>query len=128
MNELSNTVTGNGAYEGTPISVTSNTSVVKIVEGLTLTLQADKPYWKDGNLKYTITLSNATDVKYESVTISDVLDTKYISFVDGSVEINGAKAQTTEYNYDDATHTLTINLSEVDAQGTSTITFNVKKN
>ena len=128
MNELSNTVTGNGTYEGTPISVTSNTSIVKIVEGLKLNLQADKAYWKDGNLKYTITLGNATDVKYESVTISDVLDTKYISFVDGSVEINGAKAQTSEYKYDDATHTLTINLSQVDAQGTSTITFNVKKN
>ncbi len=128
MNELSNTVTGNGSYEGTPISVTSNTSVVKIVEGLTLELQADKPYWKDGNLKYTITLKNATDVKYETITISDVLDTKYISFVDGTVEINGAKAQTSEYNYNDATHTLTINLSEVEAQGTSTITFNVKKN
>ena len=127
MNELSNTVTGNGTYEGTPISVTSNTSIVKIVEGLTLNLQADKAYWKDGNLKYTITLGNATDVKYETVTISDVLDTNYISFVDGSVEINGAKAQSSEYKYDDATHTLTINLSEVAAQGTTTVNFSVKK-
>ena len=127
MNELSNTVTGNGSYEGTPISVTSNASIVKIVEGLTLQLQADKPYWKDGNLKYTITLGNATDVKYETVTISDVLDTNYISFVDGSVEINGAKAQASEYKYDDATHTLTINLSEVAAQGTTTVNFSVKK-
>ena len=127
MNELSNTVTGNGSYEGTPISVTSNASIVKIVEGLTLQLQADKPYWKDGNLKYTITLGNATDVKYETVTISDVLDTNYISFVDGSVEINGAKAQSSEYKYDDVTHTLTINLSEVAAQGTTTVNFSVKK-
>ena len=127
MNELSNTVTGNGSYEGTPISVTSNASIVKIVEGLTLQLQADKPYWKDGNLKYTITLGNATDVKYETVTISDVLDTNYISFVDGSVEINGAKAQASEYKYDDATYTLTINLSEVAAQGTTTVNFSVKK-
>lgn len=127
MNELSNTVTGNGSYEGTPISVTSNASIVKIVEGLTLQLQADKPYWKDGNLKYTITLGNATDVKYETVTISDVLDTNYISFVDGSVEINGAKAQASEYKYDDVTHTLTINLSEVAAQGTTTVNFSVKK-
>ena len=128
MNELSNAVTGSGSYEGTPISVTSNTSIVKIVEGLTLVLAADKKYWKDGNLKYTITLNNATDVKYETITISDVIDTKYISFVDGTIEINGAKAQASEYNYDEASHTLTINLDGVEPQESTTINFEVKKN
>ncbi len=127
MNELSNAVTGSGSYEGTPISVTSNTSIVKIVEGLTLVLAADKKYWKDGNLKYTITLNNATDVKYETITISDVIDTKYISFVDGTIEINGAKAQASEYNYDEVSHTLTINLDGVEPQESTTINFEVKK-
>lgn len=50
MNELSNTVNGTGTYDSVPISLSSNTSVVKLVDGLTLTLAADKTYWKDGNL------------------------------------------------------------------------------
>lgn len=58
MNELTNTVNGTGTYDSVPISLTSNTSVVKLVDGLTLMLEADKTYWKDGNLKYTITLDN----------------------------------------------------------------------
>ena len=56
----------------------SNTSVAKLVDGIALTLAADKTYWKDGNLKYTITLDNATDVSYENVTLTDVLSTKNI--------------------------------------------------
>lgn len=50
MNELSNNVNGTGTYDSVPISLSSNTSVVKLVDGLTLTLAANKTYWKDGNL------------------------------------------------------------------------------
>ncbi len=64
MNELSNTVNANGTYDNVPLSITSNTTVVKLVDGLTLTLAADKQYWKDGNLTYTITLNNTTDMAY----------------------------------------------------------------
>ena len=78
MNELTNTVNGTGTYDSVPIALISNTSVVKLVDGLTLTLEADKTYWKDGNLKYTITLDNATDVNYENVKLTDVLDTREI--------------------------------------------------
>ena len=128
MNELSNTVNGTGTYDSVPISLTSNTSVVKLVDGLTLTLAADKTYWKDGNLKYTITLDNATDVPYENVTLTDVLDTTYVTFVEGSVEINSVAAQSSEYNYEDSSHTLTINLTSVAAQNKTIVTFSVKKN
>lgn len=105
----------------------SNTSVAKLVDGLALPLAADKTYWKDGNLKYTITLDNATDVHYENVTLTDVLSTTYITFVNDSVEINSVAAQSSEYNYDDSTHTLTINLASVNAQAETVITFSVKK-
>ena len=127
MNELSNTINAAGTYDDTPISLTSNTNVVKIIDGLTLKLEADKKYWKDGNLKYSITLDNATDVSYTTVTLTDVLDTTYISFVDGSVEIDGAKATSSQYSYNEASHTLTVNLDSVAAQGNTMITFEVKK-
>lgn len=127
MNELSNAVNGTGTYDSVPISLTSNTSVVKLVEGLTLSLEADKTYWKDGNLKYTITLDNQTDVAYDNVKLTDVLDTTYISLVTDSVKINDVEATSGDYNYNDQTHTLTINLASVDAQNITTITFSVKK-
>ena len=38
MNELTNIVKVTGTYDSVPISLTSNTSVVKLVDGLTLTL------------------------------------------------------------------------------------------
>lgn len=127
MNELSNTISVTGTYDGTPIAFKSNANVVTIIDGLTLTLDADRKYWKDGNLKYTITLNNGTDIKYESITLTDVLDTTYISFVDGSVEINSAKATSSEYSYNEANHTLTVNLTEVDAQKQTIVDFTVKK-
>ena len=127
MNELTNTVNGTGTYDSVPISLTSNTSVVKLVDGLTLMLEADKTYWKDGNLKYTITLDNATDVAYDNVKLTDVLDTTDISFVDGSVNINDTAATSDEYEYNDGTNTLTINLASVAAQNKTIITFSVKK-
>ena len=128
MNELSNTVNGTGTYDSVPISLTSNTSVVKLVDGLTLSLEANKTYWKDGNLKYTITLDNATDIAYENVALTDVLDTNFINFVNDSVEINGVQAQSSEFNYEESNHTLTINLTSIAAQTKTTITFSVKKN
>lgn len=42
MNELNNTATSLGTYNNIPTSLTSNTSVVNIIEGLTLTKDADK--------------------------------------------------------------------------------------
>ena len=81
MNELSNTVNANGTYDSVPLSITSNTTIVKLVEGLTLLLEADKKYWKEGNLTYTATLDNTTDVAYENVKLTDLIDTTYVDFV-----------------------------------------------
>lgn len=127
MNEVTNTVTSEGTYDNTPISLTSNATVVKIIDGLTLVLSADKKYWKDGNLTYTIVLNNETDVKYENITLKDVIDSTYTSFVEGTVKINDAYAQSSEYNYDSSTNTLSVSLQEVEASGKTTVTFSVKK-
>lgn len=125
MNELENTVTSNGTYENVPISLTSNTSVVKILDGLTLTIETDKAYWKDGYLNYTITLKNETDNPYTALVLSDTLDTSLIELVDGTLMIDGAYAQSSEYTY--TSPTLTINLDEVEAQGEKIVKFSVKK-
>lgn len=63
---------------------------------------------------------------YENIKLTDVLDTTYITFINDSVEVNNVAAQSSEYNYDDSTHILTINLASVNAQAETIITFSKK--
>lgn len=127
MSELNNTVTSIGNYNSVPTSLTSNTSIVNMVEGLTLTKEADKNNWVSGYLTYTITLDNETDKPYEKPVITDILDNTLVEFVNDSVTINGVKADTSKYNYDEGSHTLTINLDDVSPSGSTTLTFQVTK-
>ena len=125
MNELSNQVTSTGTYNSVPTSLTSNTSIVNIVDGLTLVKSADKTNWIDGILTYTIEINNDTNTSYENPVVTDILNSTLIDFVDGSVTINGASATELQYTYNDGT--LTIKPGEVQANSKTTITFSVKK-
>ena len=127
MNELNNTATSVGTYNNISTALTSNTSVVNLVEGLTLEKEADKTNWVDGNLKYTITIKNEADKDYVTPKVTDIIDTDKVEFVKGSVTINGVAASEQQYNYEDASHTLTINLDTITPSSNSTITFLVTK-
>lgn len=127
MNELNNIVTAVGNYNNILTTLTSNTSVVNIIEGLSLHKEAGKTNWGGGNLEYTITIDNQTDKIYVKPIITDVIDTTLVDFIDGSVEINGVIATQNQYNYNEATHTLTVNLDDVTPSSNSTFMFSVKK-
>lgn len=127
MNELNNTATSVGNYNNISTVLTSNTSVVNIIEGLTLIKEADKTNWSGGNLKYTITVNNQTDKTYEKPVITDVIDTDLVEFINGSVIIDGIEASTSQYRYDNDTHTLSVDLDDVTPSSISTLTFLVKK-
>lgn len=127
MNELNNTATSVGNYNNISTALTSNTSVVNIIEGLTLIKEADKTNWSGGNLKYTITVNNQTDKTYEKTVITDVIDTDLVEFINGSVIINGIEASTSQYRYNNDTHTLSVDLDDVTPSSISTLTFLVKK-
>lgn len=127
MNELTNFATAEGTYNSIPTSLTSNTSVVNLIDGLTLSLSADKQNWINGTLTYTITLSNQTTTSYQNPVISDTLDTSLVTFVEDSVTINETKASSSEYSYDTGTNTLKINLQEVQPNSNTNIKFQVKK-
>lgn len=127
MNELKNTATSVGNYNNISTALTSNTSVVNIIEGLTLIEEADKTNWSGGNLKYTITVNNQTDKTYEKPVITDVIDTDLVEFINGSVIINGIEASTSQYRYNNDTHTLSVDLDDVTPSSISALTFLVKK-
>lgn len=127
MDELSNVVTSLGDYNSIPTSLTSNTTVVNIIEGLSLSLETNKINWTDGNLIYTITLDNQTDTPYTNINITDQIDTRYITLIEDSITINDQSATEQDYSYDDSTNILKINLDKVDATSKAIITFTVKK-
>ena len=127
MAELNNTATAVGSYNSVPTSLTSNTSVVNMVEGLTLVKDADKKNWANGILTYTITINNQTDVTYVKPIVTDIIDTSLVEFIQDSVTINDVQATQSQYNYEEASHTLTVNLDDVAENTTVTLTFSVTK-
>lgn len=123
--QLSNVVQANGTYNGLPTSLTSEAVVVTLVSGLAITKTADKVSWANGNLTYTITITNQGTESYAALVLTDVLDTSLVDFVEDSVFINGEKADTSKYQY--AANTLTITLDDIAPSNSSTVTFQVKK-
>jgi len=127
MNELKNTATAVGNYNNISTTLVSNIATVNIVDGLSLVKSADKTNWNSGDLMYTITINNETENNYEKPVITDIIDTSLVTFIDGSVTIDGTKATSSEYKYDEQTHTLTVNLNTITPSSSSTLTFLVKK-
>ena len=123
--ELRNTVGAKGNYNSIPTSITSVASVVTMVEGLSITKTADKLVWADGELTYTIVITNNADQTYENVVVTDILNATLVEFVDKSVTIDSVQATTGEYEYNDGT--LTVNINDIVASESKTVTFKVTK-
>lgn len=79
-----------------------------------------------GNLTYSIVINNQAEKDYVTPEITDVLDS-LIDFVPESVTIDGVQAETSSYSYNEGTKTLTINLDDITAGKSKTVTFQVKK-
>lgn len=124
---LNNTVSAVGNYNSIPTSITSLASVVTMISGLTITKTADKEVWADGLLTYTIVLDNEATETYSSPVVTDKIDTSLVTFVAGSVTIDGTEATSSEYTYEESTGTLTINLTDIAPSSKKTITFQVTK-
>mgnify|MGYP006929166952 FL=1 len=69
------------------VSLTSNTSVVNIVEGLTLVKDVDKK-WTNGILTYITAINNQADVTYVKTIATDIIDISIVEFIPDSVIIN----------------------------------------
>ncbi len=125
--ELSNETSVVGNYGNIPTSITSQVLVVTMVSGLSVVKTADKDVWANGELTYTIKVSNQTTEVYSNPIITDVLDTALVNFVSDSVTIDGVKAQSSQYSFNTDTSTLTVNLSDIDPSSSTTVTFKVSK-
>lgn len=125
--DLSNTVSVLGNYNNIPTEINSEAVVVSMIDGLTVTKTADKMVWADGLLTYTIVINNKADLSYITPVITDILDTTKVGFVNESVTIDGVKVENSKYTYEESTGTLTITLDDIEATGSTTITFQISK-
>lgn len=125
--ELNNTATVLGNYNSIPTEISTQALVVTMLKGLTATKTADKMIWSDGLLTYTIVVSNDTDYDYVGPVVTDILDISLISLVDDSVTVDGVKISTPQYTWDSSSGKLSISLTDIEARGKKTITFQVEK-
>lgn len=125
--ELNNTATVLGNYNSIPTEISTQVLVVTMLKGLTATKTADKMIWSDGVLTYTIVVSNNTDYDYVGPVVTDILDISLISLVDDSVTVDGVKISTPQYTWDSSSGKLSISLTDIEAKGLKTITFQVEK-
>lgn len=124
---LNNTATVLGTYNEIPTTLTSEVLVTTLLSGLTVTKTADKEVWADGNLTYTITVDNQTTETYTSPVITDILDKDLVTLLTDTIKINETIATTSDYQYDEATGKLTVNLSDITPSSKTTVTFQVAK-
>lgn len=113
-----------GTYgtEAEPITFASNLVSTTIISGLTAVLSADKKYWVDGPLTYTVVVTNESGDVYSKGILADNIDTANVVFdTDYGVEIDGSK--TSDYTYTGGL--LSVNLPDIAEGGTLTITFRV---
>ncbi len=124
---LNNTATVLGTYNEIPTTLTSEVLATTLLSGLTVTKTADKEVWADGNLTYTITVDNQTTETYTSPVITDILDKDLVTLLTNTIKINDTAATTSDYEYEEATGKLTVNLSDIAPSSKVTVTFQVTK-
>ena len=125
--ELNNTATVLGEYNSIPTEISTQTLVVTMLTGLSVSKTADKLVWSDGYLTYTIEVDNQTNVDYTSPVITDLLDPTLITLVSGSVKLDNNPMEESQYTYDSNSGKLTINLPNVETKTKKVISFEVEK-
>lgn len=113
-----------GSYgtAASPVVFSSNAVTTTIVQGLTATKTADKTYWVNGPLLYTIRIENNSGESFTKGVLTDVLNTDLITLdLAYGVEINSSK--TSDYTF--TSGNLSIQLPDLEDGGTATVTFQV---
>ncbi len=125
--ELSNSASVLGNYNNIPTEISTQTFVVTLISGLTVTKTADKVIWSEGNLTYKIEVINQTDLPYTSPVITDILNPTLIALVNNTIKIDDNIISSSLYTYEEDTGKLTITLPDIESKGKKVVTFEVSK-
>jgi len=124
MDSVSNTGIINGTYNSLPLSVTSNAVVTQLLSQITLVKSADKQIWADGELTYSVTITNNEAEAFSDIVFTDILDITKMTLVANSVQFNGSDIA---YTYDGASGTLSVDIPTLETTESGTVTFRVSK-
>lgn len=128
LNELINTATSVGTYDGLSTEMTTEAVVTQLVDDLSITKTADRQSWASGNLTYTITIDNQSSTPYVTPVVTDTIDPALATLVAGTVTIDGTPATSpADYTFDAVTGLLTVNLADVAATSDAVIEFEVER-
>lgn len=130
MAQLINKAEAIGTYQGIPVD--KNTELIVELTALDITKTADKMIWVDGELTYTIVVTNidktTPGTPVLTVEVTDIIDPTIAKLVANSVTIDGNPAiEPTDYTYEPTTGLLTVKLGEILAGRFRTITFRVEE-
>ena len=109
----------------TPISFSSSVVTTTIIKGLAITKSADKDYWADGPLTYTIMVENNSGSTLSSSTITDALDITKVTF-NNEYGVKVDDVAFYDYEIEDDS-TLIVTLPEIADTKTTTIKFQVNQ-
>lgn len=110
-----------GDYDSEPIVFSSNEVSTVIVKGVTATKSANKTYWVNGPLTYTIVVSNESGMELSNVILTDLLDSALVTLNSSyGVKVDGVTAA-----YTFLSGTLTVHLPAIEDGGEVTVTFQV---
>lgn len=128
MPQLINTARGDATYGALQLFDTSRVSVE--IPSLRVYKSADMERWIGDELTYIIIIKNIEETGGQTATavkLTDNIDLKYATLVDGSVEVNGTPLDPSKYTFDTVTGLLTIPLNELAPQEEVDISFRVEK-
>lgn len=109
-----------GAAEN-PVTFSSNQVSTTIIQGLTATKMADKEFWVDGPLLYTIRIQNSSGDTFSKGVLKDTLDSIVTLDTTFGVKINDSA--TSDFTFNGGV--LSVNLPDMADGGTLTVTFQV---
>lgn len=123
---LTNSVDFEGAYgaAASPVVFSSNTVSTTIVRGLTATKTADKEYWVNGPLTYTVTVTNDSGDTFTKGVLTDNLDVSLVT-LDTAAGVRINNTPTSDYTI--RSGVLTVNLPDMQNGDTVTVTFRVEQ-
>lgn len=127
MNELNNFATVIGNYNDLQTTIQSDSITTLLINNLEINKSANKSIWATKNLIYTITIVNPTSVRFENVTVTDILNPTFVRLIVESLRINKIPVGYDYVNYDDSTGLLNIIIPIIEPNQTVVINFAVMK-
>ena len=126
-NKLTNIAHSSGKLNNQQTDLTSNEITIPLGDGLKIEKSASKSTWLSGNLTFTIKITNLNYFDLPRVVLFDKLEIGKISLIGSSVKLDGLPIATNLITYDEPTGSLSVNLGNILANNTHTLTFQVKK-